>query len=352
MGLKVLHSADWHLDSPFSGFTPEQREYLKQAQRKLPGRIADLCRREKCDLVLLSGDIFDGVPGPAAVQAVRHALADCRVPVLIAPGNHDYLSPESPWKMEAWPENVHIFRENLDSVCYPGLDCRVYGAGYRSMDCPGLLENFRARGEETYQLAVLHGDPLRVSSPYCPVTAAQVRDSGLSYLALGHIHKSGAFRVGDTLCAWPGCPMGRGYDETLEKGVYILELGEKASLRFFLLDTPRFYDLEVSIPEQTPADVLPGAHSMDFYRLTLTGSGGEPVETLRSRFAHIPNLELLDRREQPADPWEHAREDTLEGTYFRLLREKLAEAPEDEAETIRLAARISRQILEGREVAL
>ena len=46
MGLKILHTADWHLDSPFAGFTGKQREQLKQEQKKIPGKIADLCRRE------------------------------------------------------------------------------------------------------------------------------------------------------------------------------------------------------------------------------------------------------------------------------------------------------------------
>ena len=28
MGLKILHTADWHMDSPFAQFSPEQRELL------------------------------------------------------------------------------------------------------------------------------------------------------------------------------------------------------------------------------------------------------------------------------------------------------------------------------------
>ena len=36
MGLKILHSADWHMDSPFGGFEPEKQEYLKQELRKIP----------------------------------------------------------------------------------------------------------------------------------------------------------------------------------------------------------------------------------------------------------------------------------------------------------------------------
>ena len=63
MGLKLLHSADWHLGTPFRSLPEAQRERLHRLQLELPGRIAALCRREQCDLVLLAGDLFDS-PAP------------------------------------------------------------------------------------------------------------------------------------------------------------------------------------------------------------------------------------------------------------------------------------------------
>jgi len=240
----------------------------------------------------------------------------------------------------------------LESLAVPELDCRVWGAGYRSMDCPALLKDFRAEGRETYQLGVLHGDPLVPSSPYCPVTSAQVRASGLTYLALGHIHKSGSFSAGETLCGWPGCPMGRGFDETGEKGVYLVEIGEKTELRFVPLDTPRFYDLEADMDRRAVEELLPGAGSDDFYRVTLTGSVGTPLPQLGEMLSRFPNLELIDRRQAPTDPWENLDEDTLEGTYLRLLQRKLEGADPRREELIALAAEISRKILEGKEVIL
>ena len=222
MGLKILHSADWHLDSPFAGFDDSQRALLRQEQQSIPSKTAQLCRREKCDLMLLAGDIFDGEPARDTVEALKKALSECGARVFITPGNHDFCAPGSVWLEENWPENVYVFTGGLEAVTIPDLNCRVYGAGYQSMDSAPLLENFRAEGSEKYCIAVLHGDPTRKDSPYCPITAQQVRDSGLQYLALGHIHKAGAFHAGGTLCAWPGCPMGRGWDETGEKGVCIV----------------------------------------------------------------------------------------------------------------------------------
>jgi len=354
MGLKILHSADWHLDSSFVGFSETQRALLKEEQRKLPGKIAELCRRENCDLMLLAGDLFDGIPGRDTLELVKKALVESGVPVLIAPGNHDHCADGSPWVEETWPENVYVYTGALEAVSVDGLDCRVYGAGFQSMDCESLLQGFEAEGEERYCLAVLHGDPMQKNSPYNPVTAAQVRNSGLDYLALGHIHKAGAFRGGETLCAWPGCPMGRGWDETGEKGVCIVTLEDEAQIRPVSLGTPIFHDLEVCVGDDPAAaleQVLPAGTSHDFYRITLTGDGPVDPEALKAAFGQLPNLELRDRTELPLDIWDSIDEDSLEGVYFGMLRRAMETDPEN-AERIRLAAEISRKLLSGREVIL
>ena len=348
MGLKILHSADWHLDSPFAGFSPEQKAFLKRELGKIPGEIARLVRREGCDLVLLAGDLFDGPYTRETARELYRALEACAVPVFISPGNHDPVAPGSPWLEEKWPENVHIFTGALTSVLVPALNCRVYGGGYQSMDCPGLLEGFRAECDEAYALGVVHGDAVQHNSPYCPVTAAQARQSGFHYLALGHIHKAGSFRAGETLCAWPGSPMGRGYDETGEKGVCIVTLGDRVECRFVPLDTPRFFDLTLDTDHVSFDDLLPGAGDDHFYRVTLTGSAEGDLPPLE-RFSH---MELIDRREKPLDFWENAGEDTLEGVYFRLLREKMENAEPGSAGAIALAAEISARLLQGREVVL
>lgn len=348
--MKILHSADWHLDTPFTGHSGEALATLRQAQLDLPGKIAALCKDQGCDLLLLSGDLFDGNHTAESLRAVMQALSEVSVPVCISPGNHDFCRPDSPYLAAVWPENVHIFTKPvMESICLPALNCRVYGAGYQSMDCGPLMENFRTTGEDLYHIAVLHGDPTQVNSPYCPITQAQVAASGLTYLALGHIHKAGSFTAGDTLCGWPGCPMGRGYDETGEKGVYLVDTDTMA-LRFIPLDTPRFYDLETEVittAEDAVLSTLPPVGNADFYRITLTGEC-QPFDVNDLHFPHFPNLTLRDHTVPPADLWGCISQDTLEGTYFRLLHDAL----ENGDETATLAAKISRKILDGQEVVL
>ncbi len=332
-------------------------EDLRRALLQVPQKVAAACRAEKCDILLLAGDLFDGKASPESIHALKLALEEAAVPTFITPGNHDHLGPDSPWLTEKWPENVHIFtKPTIESMALEDLDCRIYGAGFTAMDCGSLLEDFQKEGSETYHIAVLHGDATQKSSPYNPVTQAQIGASGLDYIALGHIHKEGSLRAKSTLCAWPGCPMGRGFDELEEKGVLVVTLEDRAQARFLPLDTPRFYDLEAEVLTDAAGaieGVLPVAGSQDRCRMTLTGES-EPVdlEALRAEFSHYPHLELRDHTLPPADLWGCIREDSLEGVYFKMLHDAMETADEETKNSLLLAAKISRRLLDGREVQL
>lgn len=348
--MKILHAADWHLDTAFTGHTDADARYLKKMLLSVPEQIAQLCAQHGCDLLLLSGDLFDGLASRESIDALQKMLSAVKIPTFITPGNHDFCAPGSPYLSEVWPENVHIFtKPAMERHLLPALDCCVYGAGYTAMDCAGLLENFRAEGDARWHIGILHGDPLQRNAPYCPITQSQVEDSALHYLALGHIHKAGQFTAGETLCAWPGCPMGRGNDETGEKGVYLVTLEESVSLEFLPLNVPKFYDLEAEVitsPQDALRAALPPVGNDDFYRITLTGEC-EPFDTLS--FPDFPHLQIRDKTVAPVPVWDVMGEDSLEGLYFKLLHDSLETADE---ETVLLAAKISRKILDGREVTL
>ena len=341
--MKILHSADWHLDAPLQGY-----DELKDLLLSIPGRIVEICRREGCEIVLLAGDLFDGAYSQKSYRVLYDALEEMQVPVFISPGNHDFISPESPYIKEKLPENVHIFRSpQIEKVTLPGVT--VWGAGYTAMECPALLSGFTA--EETgLQLGILHGD-ISPRSTYCPITKKQVEESRLAYLALGHIHKGDFFTAGSTLCGFPGCPMGKDFGESGEKGIYIVDTENLSAPRFVSLGLPAFYDL--TAPIESLSTILPPVATQDYYRITLTGHCEKPdLHALKAEFSHIPNLTLRDNTLPPIDLWKDAGEDSFAGQYFALLKEN-AESPDPEtAKLYTLAARISRQILAGEEVVL
>ena len=85
--LHILHGADLHLDAPFTGLSAEQARQRRAELRELPRRLAELARARGADLVLLSGDLFDGsdpyaetaqaldIPQGTVVTRQRRALA-------------------------------------------------------------------------------------------------------------------------------------------------------------------------------------------------------------------------------------------------------------------------------------
>jgi DNA repair exonuclease SbcCD nuclease subunit len=232
--------------------------------------------------------------------------------------------------------------------------CKLIGEGEKKGRAMGFADKNRKAPKGLVDICIL--DIIGEATEEDPVTQEQIRDSGLDYLALGHIHKSGRLRFGETLCAWPGCPMGRGYDETGEKGVYIVTLDDTVEAVFRPLDTPRFYDLTVEAgvdPAETLNTNLPSVGSNDYYRVTLTGECPEvDLSALQEAFVRFPRLVLRDRTVPPVDLWVNAGDDTLEGAFFRLLQEALADEDPDAQRQIRLAAKLCRKLLDGQEVAL
>ena len=360
--IKFLHAADLHLDSPFAGLSPQQASQQRQEQRRLLGMIAALCKEERCQLLLLSGDLFDGQRVyRETLDVLRDTLSDCGAQVFIAPGNHDYLCNTSPYLTQAWPENVHIFlTPEPEGIFLKDLGCVVYGGAFTAPTMEPMLKNFRVSPEynDYVNLMVLHGDATLASSPYNPITKEEIAQSGLDYLALGHIHQTSAFATsGRTAYAWPGCPMGRGFDETGSRGVFLgtAEKG-KVNCRFHPLALRQYESILVEAGNDPLASilaVLPEDTQAHIYRITLTGES-ETVqipalyEALSPRFYA---LQLRDHTVPPLDLWTRCGEDTLEGMSLHTLHMALDRCESAaQRRCVELAARRIAEVFEGREV--
>ena len=356
--LKIIHGADFHLDSPFSGLTPERAAQRRRELRELPGRLARLAREEGADLVLLSGDLLDSDRVyQETAQALVRALGDMPCPVFLAPGNHDFWSPRSPYAALDWPEQVHIFRSpRMEGVELPGLNCTVWGRAFLSPHQEeGPLTGFRAPEDGRIHLGCLHGD-LAPQSAYGPISQEEIAGSGLTYLALGHIHQRTELqRTGNTFWAYPGCPEGRGFDETGEKGVLCVEAEPGAvSARLIPLCRRRYELLTVDLtgagdPLSAIRAALPGDAGEHIFRILLTGEGERPdLAALEQVLAPLCfGVSLRDRTRLPLDLWKRRDEDTLTGLFLREMWELCRQDPDDQR--LQLAARYGLAALENRE---
>ena len=355
--LKIIHAADFHLDSPFSGLGPEEAAKRRSEQRLLLHELTELVKKESADLVLLSGDLMDSrLVYRETVQALSHALGEMPCPVFIAPGNHDPHTADSVWRTRSWPENVHIFSGTVEKYELPGKNCVVYGWGFPA-EHPGTspLEGFLVNeGRDTVKLMCLHAD-FTPGSPYCPITEQQIAGSGLTYLALGHIHAySGLQQAGSTFYAYPGCVEGRGFDETGEKGVLVLTAAPGAvESRFVPLGRHRYEAITVDVTGRDPIAAVPSAIPAGVYgcRVTLTGeSEGVDLPALRAALAgKCAALKLIDNTRLPLKLWNRREEDNLTGLTMDALFRRCQADPDNEM--LRLAARFALAALEGGEDA-
>lgn len=104
----------------------------------------------------------------------------------------------------------------------PEWNLVIHGAAFTGPEqAESLLAGFAAPEDGRVHFGLLHGEVEPSQPRYNPIRRQEIADSGLAYLALGHIHKRlEPQRLGRTLCAWPGCIEGRGFDELGPKGFY------------------------------------------------------------------------------------------------------------------------------------
>ena len=232
--LRVLHTADLHLGTTFRSLPDrEVAAQLRQEHEQLIPRLLTTAREQAVDVLLLAGDLFDTpTADPRLVQRLIHGLGDLTgTESFICAGNHDPCLHESFWLGVDWPANVHFFAPGgPDSFVLPELDLRVSGASFSDVYASEPLYAVGERGEEAFQLLLLHGEITSPGSPstYNPIRVGDLAGAGFDYAALGHIHlpQTGALGTEGALWRYPGAPQGRGFDELGLRGFWLGELSK------------------------------------------------------------------------------------------------------------------------------
>jgi DNA repair exonuclease SbcCD nuclease subunit len=192
----VIHSSDLHLgaDSVFQG-----------SAANLPVLYCVLAAAERASaqLVVLAGDVFDhNRQTSEVIEAVAGTLAGSRVPIVILPGNHDPLTPDSVYRRPEFDTrgNVHVLGLDEETSLFQDLGLEVWGKAHTDyLDMQPLPEP-PAR-KTRWQLAVAHGhyveeppDSGRLLGSWL-IRQEQLTASAADYVALGHWNR--AARVGD-----------------------------------------------------------------------------------------------------------------------------------------------------------
>lgn len=233
--IKIFHCGDIHLDTPFSHALPHDGARKRIRLREKFLEMMSVARKERVSLVLIPGDLFDGISVQnATVDAVLCAFEGLDCPVVISPGNHDPYTPESVWARAGLPENVHVFRdEELRRLDLDEIGVTVFGYAFTSQshEAPPLADFDRSiLSDKNVNVLCAHTDIYSSSSKYAPITEKELETSGFAYAALSHVHNEpDIMRLGQTVAAYSGFAMGRGFDECGFGGAWLITVDTSLS---------------------------------------------------------------------------------------------------------------------------
>ena len=231
--IKLLHTADIHLDSPLKSLAlrdPDLRDRVQAATRGAFTRIVDTALDEEVSGLLIAGDLYDGAARSARTAAFLTAqfdrLREAGIPVFLIKGNHD---AENPITGEvALPDNVHVFGGRGGCVQLGDRDIWIHGVSFSGRHAPeSLLPKFSPPVAGAVNIALLHSSLAGASGhdTYAPCTVAELSAMGFDYWALGHIHK----RQVHAKAPWivmPGTPQGRDIGEPGAQSATLLSIDD------------------------------------------------------------------------------------------------------------------------------
>ena len=350
--VKILHMADLHLDSPFAG-DYYNAEVMRQHLREAFLYAVKEGYSRNVRLVLIAGDLFDNECVSAHtlrfLNDVFNKYSDMYF--FISAGNHDFYYEGGAYAQNTFPDNVHIFKtHDIEKVVLEEQGCNIYGFGAVNSSYGGhILDGFCAEDDGKINIMLYHGNLIsqNTSDEYYPLTQKEISGSGMDYIALGHVHKTGGvLKAGDTSYAYSGCISPRGFDEPGEKGVYIGEVDKKSVRLDFVKTALIEYNILTvditdigsisDIKEKINAALLPPDKNC-IVRVVLTGEsfadlplGGALFEDC---FEGLLYGEIKNKTDVKIDYSDYS-EATLTGSFVIKMKQKIDEVQDENQKQI------------------
>ncbi len=359
--VKILHCADVHIGAAeaFLGANAQKRriETLLTFEK-----ILQTAKENAVEILLIAGDLFDSNRiEPEFAERVFEGMKNIPdTQVLIVAGNHDPLTSESPYLKYKLPQNVHVFSGDEGVKTFEELKVRVYGRSFTGVYMYGT-SRFSLKPEDGYiNILLLHGDTSGdLNSDYNGITSEFINESGMDYIALGHIHaRSEIKRIGSTYYAYSGCPEGQGFDETGEKGVYIGTVSKDGCALEFLPTARRKHiskEIDISSCDNTTEicslilETLKAQYGDNYlenlYKIILTGTVSEDfnlsADEITARIsAQVYFAKVRDNTSIRYDLEALSKENSLKGIFVQKMLERLQNAEGTQKELIKQALNI------------
>ena len=334
--MRIIHTADLHLDSSLE--TNMNSIKSKERKRELLltfQRLVTYASSNNIDAIIIAGDMFDkarvSIKTKEFIVDLIHSNRN--IDFIYVSGNHDedvFLS-----SLDPKPDNLYIFDNKWKTLSYKDVD--ITAVVYN--DTSKVLYDTLSLNKERLNIVVMHG-PIATSIDN-GIHLNSLKNKGIDYLALGHIHKYQKSELDSRgVYAYSGCLEGRGFDEIGPKGFVILDINKssiesqfvkfaKRELREIVVDITSL-DSWIDIRKNISLK-LSGIPQSDMVKVTLTGYYDLDLikqielldESLNEEF-YFARVE--DNSKLRINPKDYENDISLKGEFIRnVLSSDLAE---------------------------
>ena len=268
--IKIIHTADIHLGSKLdANLSREKIQERRLEVRETFMRLADFAEDFGVKVIMLSGDVFDEDKPFKKDKDFFYSVIKNHpaIDFLYLRGNHDSGSENS------FTEELSNLKAFTDEWTYFEYDNVVIGGiELKEVNKKSLYTTLNF-DENKINIAMLHGQ-VSASEGKDNILISKLKDKNINYLALGHIHEYGEFKLDDRgVYAYSGCLEGRGFDETGEKGFVMLTVTDKIEREFIPFSKRKIVKIEADLTDIT--------NSYDAYLLVKKIAGGDTENLLR-----------------------------------------------------------------------
>lgn len=354
MKIKIAHCADLHL-----GFKNKHDTSLINSNDIIDifVDILEECKNQKVDFLLISGDLFDDInPGNFEIETIKENLKKFGIKTIISPGNHDPYTIDSPYYDKNWPENVFIFKsKELRFFEFRDLNVRIWGAAFENIyEKNSPLKKITNLDSQFINICVIHGNITSYhNNYYCPIQISEIENSGMDYIALGHIHKRSEIKkIGNTFYAYSGSPYPYDSSETGQKGIYIGYVSKNScNLEFKKICKYTYEKISIDVTGANSNDSIidiildklkllyKESHLNNCYEATICGDIDECLSINVSYLEHVLNkklrfIRIIDNTEIKIDIVKLSYRNDLKGIFVRKALEKIKNSKNEKEKNI------------------
>lgn len=329
--MKILHLADLHIGKII------YEQSLLEDQKYILDEIIKIIKKEKIEIVLIAGDIYDrSIPPLDAVNLLNNFLniliEKLKLKVFIISGNHDskerlnfgseifknnglFIQTEYTGKIEKVILKDEFGPLNIYMLPYiKPIEIKNFFKNEKIEtynDAIKLIINNEKINEKERNILIAHqfvtsgtDTPERSDSEILYLGGTENVDSSnfdkFDYVALGHIHRPQ--KIGKDTIRYAGTMLKYSFSEiNHNKSLVIIDINEKNNLKFKLKELEPLRDMrEIRGPleELVKYENYEGTNTDDYIRAIITNEEPvyEPMEQIRKIYPNTLSLEILNSK--------------------------------------------------------